>query len=192
MKILLVDSNDARREALSEQLKLLGEEFVVLSLTPQASLLAEVERLRPDVALVDMARPDRDVLDSLSAKSCSAPVVVSLEDEDADFMKEVMHAGVSSYRGHNVTPDAAKIVMRLAVAFFQRNKSITLKLHELEDQACKLKAVEQAKRLLMKKERMGEEAAHRFLQRRAMDQQKRLVDVATDYLAAQIRQSQES
>jgi response regulator NasT len=190
MKILLADSNEARREALAAQLTKLDAAFSVIPLAREASLLAEVDRLRPDVVLVDMARPDRDMLDSLPAQNGTPPVVMFLDGEDPGFMQQAISAGVSSYHGQDVAPDAAKLVMRLAVAFFQRNQAATAKLQEVEEQAAQRRTIEVAKRLLMKEERMGEPAAHRFLQRRAMDQQKRLAEVAADYLAAQTRQEQ--
>lgn len=190
MKILLADSNAARREALSAQFTKLDAAFSITALANDASLLAEVERLRPDVVLVDMARPDRDMLDSLPAQGGTPPVVMFLDGADPAFMQEAISAGVSSYHGQDLAPDAAKLVMRLAVAFFQRNQQATAKLQEVEEQAEQRRAIDAAKRLLMKEERMSEPVAHRFLQRRAMDQQKRLADVAADYLAAQTRQGQ--
>lgn len=42
--------------------------------------------------------------------------------------------------------------------------------------------VDAAKRLLMAQDKMSEPAAHRFLQRRAMDQQKKLNEVAAAFL----------
>ena len=190
MRILLADSNQARREALTVQLTELDASFLVTPLVPEVSLLAEVERLRPDVVLVDMARPDRDMLDSLSARNGTPPVVMFLDDNDPNFMQEAISAGVSSYRGQDAAPDTVKLVMRLAVVFFQRNQAAAAKLQEVEEQAAQRRTIDIAKRLLMTTERMSEPAAHRFLQRRAMDQQKRLADVAADYVAVQMRQGQ--
>jgi len=188
MKILLADSNDGRREALAAQLAALNAAFSVIPLAAETPLLAEVERLRPDVVLVDMARPDRDILDSLAAQSGPVPVIMFLDGEDPGFMQQAISVGVSSYHGQDVTPDAAKLVMRLAVAFFQRTQVTSAKLQAVEEQAAQRHTIDTAKRLLMKEERMSEPAAHRYLQRRAMDQQKRLADVAADYIAARTRQ----
>ena len=185
MKILLADSNDGRREALAAQLAALDAAFSVIPLAAEASLLAEVERLRPDVVLVDMARPDRDTLNSLSTQSGPRPVVMFLDGEDPGFMQQAISAGVSSYHGRDVTPDVAKLVMHLAVALFQRTQATAAKLQKVEERAAQRQTIDAAKRLLMKEGRMSESAAHRYLQRRAMDQQKRMADVAADYLAAQ-------
>lgn len=188
MKFLLADSNIGRREALAAQLAALDAEFLVIPLAADRPLLAEVERLRPDVVLVDMARPDRDILDSLPAQTATPPVVMFLDGEDPDFMQQAITAGISSYHGQDVTPAAAKLVMRLAVTFFQHTREAAAKLREAEEQAAQRRSIDAAKRLLMQRERMSEPAAHRFLQRRAMDQQKRMADVAADYVAAQTRQ----
>jgi two-component system, response regulator / RNA-binding antiterminator len=188
MKILLADSNAARREALAAQLAVLDADFSVILLAADEPLSAGVERLRPDVVLVDMARPDRDGLDSLALPGSAMPVVMFLDGEDPSFMREAISAGLSSYHGQNVAPDAAKLVMRLALVFFQRTQAAAARLQEVEEQAAMRQAVDAAKRLLMKEERMSEPAAHKFLQRRAMDQQKRMADVAAEFLAARGRQ----
>ncbi|HYP64515.1 MAG TPA: ANTAR domain-containing protein [Acidocella sp.] len=188
MRILLADSNAVRREALAAQLAALDAGFLVILLAADEPLNAGVERLRPDVVLVDMARPDRDGLDSLALPGSAMPVVMFLDDGDPGFMREAISAGLSSYHGQNVAPDAAKLVMRLALAFFQRTQAAAARLQEVEEQAAMRQAVDAAKRLLMREERMSEPAAHKFLQRRAMDQQKRMADVAAEFLAARGRQ----
>lgn len=188
MKILLADSNTARQEALAAQLARLDAAFLVITVTAETPLIAEVERLRPDVVLVDMARSDRDSLDSLPAQSGAPPVIMFLDSDDPGFMQQAIMAGVSSYHSHDVSPDIAKLVMRLAVAFFQRTQKTSAKLQEVEMQAAERRTIEAAKKLLMKEERMSEPTAHRFLQRRAMGQQKRMADVAAEYLASHTHQ----
>ncbi|WP_148359234.1 ANTAR domain-containing protein [Acidocella aminolytica] len=49
-------------------------------------------------------------------------MVMFLDGEDPGFMQQAISAGVSSYHGQEVARDAAMLVMRLAVAFFQRNQ----------------------------------------------------------------------
>jgi len=65
----------------------------------QKENLSDAVRLfKPDV-VVDMARPDRDSLDSVRAlhNEAPAPVVMFIDDDDQAFMQEAIEAGVTSY-----------------------------------------------------------------------------------------------
>lgn len=185
MKILLADSSDARREALAAQLVALNADFTVIALPATATLLAEVERLRPDVVLVDMARPDRDCLDSIRQLGAlqKLPIVMFVDDDDPAFMEDAIAAGVISYHVHGVALPSIKPILSTAMAFFRRAMEMERRLSSAEQQIAARKTIEAAKRLLMRINGMNEPAAHGYLRRMAMDQQKRLVDVAQELLA---------
>jgi response regulator NasT len=68
------------------------------------------------------------------------------------------------------------------MAVFQRMRALRDQLSEAQLQIEARQTIEAAKRLLMTRDRMSEPAAHRMLQRRAMDQQKKLLEVATSLL----------
>ena len=59
---------------------------------------------------------------------------------------------------------------------------ISLRLAEAEEQIATRNMIDAAKRVLMTRDGMTEPAAHRFLQRRAMDRQKKLAEVAAQLL----------
>jgi response regulator NasT len=115
------------------------------------------------------------------------PVLMFIDEDDPAFMEEAVAAGVSSYHVHGVEPPAMKTILRTATAVFQRMRALRDKLAEAEEQIAARQAVEAAKRVLMTQDKMSEPAAHRFLQRRAMDQQKKLADVAAALLRARGR-----
>lgn len=148
------------------------------------NLLDAVQRLAPDVVIVDMARPDRDGLDSVRALNAQQmlPVVMFVDVDDPAFMEEAIAAGVSSYHVGAVALPAIKPILRTATAVFQRMRGLRDRLSEAEEQIEARQAIEAAKRLLMTQDKMSEPAAHRFLQRRAMDQQKKLAEVAAGLL----------
>jgi response regulator NasT len=145
-----------------------------------------VQRFAPDVVIVDMARPDRDGLDSVRLLNHQRilPVLMFVDEDDPAFMEEAIAAGVSSYHVHGVDLPAIKPVLRAALAVFQRMQALATRLHDAEAQIAARQTIELAKRHLMTRERMSEPAAHRFLQRRAMDQQKKVVEVAQSLLRA--------
>lgn len=191
MKILIASRNERHGGALAAQLGGEAGAFVITVVADGENLLDAVRRYAPDVVIADMARPDRDSLEAVQAGAVP-PVVMFTDEDDPGFMQEAIAAGVSSYHGQDTAPLATKLVMRLALAFFQRTQQVSSRLAEVEERAAARRAIDAAKRLLMSQDKMSEPAAHRFLQRRAMDQQKRIAEVAVALLAARAREEQKN
>jgi len=186
MKILVADRDGNRAAALSAQLQAQDDAFAIILVQGDENLLDAVRRAAPDMVIVDMARPDRDGLDSVRILSAAQamPVVMFVDDDDPEFMEAAIAAGVSSYHVYDVALPAIKPVLRTAMAFFKRSQAMSTRLAEAEEQITARRMVEAAKRLLMTEDKMSEPAAHRFLQRRAMDQQKKIVEIAAALLQA--------
>jgi response regulator NasT len=177
---ILVASDGSQSIALAEQLRTGPGDMQVSSVGSGEDLLEAVRRAQPDFVIVDMARPDRDGLDSVRALSTQQmlPVVMFVDDDDPAFMEEAIAAGVSSYYVYDSILPSIKPILRVAMAFFKRNRELTSRLVDAQEQITARQTVEAAKRILMTEDNMSEPAAHRFLQRRAMQQQKKLAEVA--------------
>ncbi len=184
MKILVADCDGSHARELSARLRAQDDAFCVILADAGENLLAAVRRAAPDVVIVDMARPDRDGLDSVRALSAErmVPVLMFIDDDDPQFMEEAIAAGVSSYHVGAVALPAIKPILRTALAVFQRMRGLQNQLAQAQEQIEARQSIDAAKRLLMAQDKMSEPAAHRFLQRRAMDQQKKLADIAAALL----------
>jgi response regulator NasT len=110
------------------------------------------------------------------------PVLMFIDVDDPAFMEEAIEAGVSSYHTGGLPLPAIKPILRTAVALIKRMRLLHDRLAEAEQTIAARQTIEAAKRILMKEEKMTEPAAHRFLQRRAMEQQKKLGEVAASLL----------
>ena len=74
LKILLIDTDADRAQALEEKLSESG--FAqILRLPERADLGATVETTKPDLIIIDMALPDRDALEDIRAVSAAHPIV---------------------------------------------------------------------------------------------------------------------
>jgi response regulator NasT len=191
LKILIANSDGSQSRAFAAQLQAQQDDFDVTSVGAGEDLLAAVQRVAPDFVIVDMARPDRDGLDSLRALSTRQmlPVVMFVDDDDPAFMEEAISAGVSSYHVYDVALPSIKPILRIAMAYFKRSRDLNSRLIEAEQQLNARQTIEAAKRLLMSKDNLSEPSAHRFLQRRAMDQQKKLIEVAAELLSSHGKRS---
>jgi response regulator NasT len=184
MKILLADRDAARAMALAEALQAQDDAFSIILTGSNENLLDAVGRAAPDVVIVDMARPDRDGLDSLRQLHHQRPypVLMFTDEDDPAFMEAAIAAGVSSYHVRGATLPEIKPVLRTAIALFRRTEALSTRLAAAEDRIAARDTVDAAKRLLMKQGQLSEPAAHRLLQRRAMEQRKRLPEVAAALL----------
>jgi len=184
MKLLLADSDPARARWMEHEL-LGGAVTEVVRLTPGASLVDAVLAGAPDVVIVDMQRPDRDALEGIRhvAARLPRPIVMFVDEDDSGFMEEAIAAGVSSYNvvGHAL-PDVRPIV-RSAVALFRRYQKLQDDLLQAETGLKERALVDRAKALLIRRRRMTEPEAYRWLQRQAMSRAERLVEVAAALLA---------
>jgi len=186
LKVLLADADPKRARLVEAGLGTLGAAATTVRPRPGEPLLDAVARERPDVVIVDMARPDRDALDDLRllARDDPRPVVMFVDREDPGFMEAAIEAGVSSYNVVGATLPDVKPIVAAAVAMFRRHARIEAELRRAETALRERRLVDRAKALLMRRRKLGEPEAHRWLQRRAMDRGRRVAEVAAELLVA--------
>ncbi len=185
MRVLVVDESPERAEILREGLRRAGYE-VTASLSSPVALLKTIDRLKPDVIVIDTESPSRDVLEHLVVMSqhTPRPVVMFARDGAPETIREAVRAGVSAYVVDGLDKDRIKGIIDVAVARFEDFQRLR---EELADATLKLSErglVERAKGLLMKARNLDEEAAHSLLRKLAMDRKLRLGEVAQQVIDA--------
>ncbi|HET6183131.1 MAG TPA: ANTAR domain-containing protein [Acetobacteraceae bacterium] len=183
MKILLADDDTTRAEALRAALR--AQQGVEVVRARPGMLLADaVAAHRPDVVIVDMARPDRDALEGVRrvAQSDPRPIVLFVDEDDPDFMEEAIGAGVCSYNVADLPPPDMRPLLRAAIALFRRHREAHERLHEATRRLEEKTLVERAKALLIRERRMSEPDAYRWLRRRAMQRGRRIPEIARELL----------
>ncbi|MHB1303747.1 MAG: ANTAR domain-containing response regulator [Acidiphilium sp.] len=179
MDILIADTDPVRAATLAAKLTEQGPRYTVRVAEPGENLAERVARAKPDMVIVDMARPDRDGLEQVRSLAASRlPVMLFVDEDDPAFMEEAIGAGVVSYHVNSAAIADIKPILRSAVALFRRAAARETRLAAAEAELADRKLIDAAKRLLMRRDKMTEPAAHRFLQRRAMERQARLPDIA--------------
>jgi response regulator NasT len=184
LRVLLVDDNAERAAAVTAGLEADG--CVVVALLPDhADMVAEVRRARADVIVCDLDHASRDAIDSMRAlhRDEPRPVVMFVDRTEPGSIAAAMEAGVAAYVVEGLSPSRVRAVIDVAVARFQAHQALRAELAEVRSQLSERKLVERAKGLLMQTRRMSEEEAYRTLRRLAMDQGKRLADVAESVIS---------
>ncbi|MCU0670100.1 MAG: response regulator [Myxococcota bacterium] len=98
LRIVLVDEDPERAGELEQALVACGH-TVVARLGRRDDLRARIAALAPDGIIVDMASPDRDVLEDMRRiySDEPRPLVMFVGESDSDSIRAAVRAGVSAY-----------------------------------------------------------------------------------------------
>ncbi|MCB1694784.1 MAG: ANTAR domain-containing protein [Pseudomonadales bacterium] len=182
---MLVDDDRARAAVVEAKLRQAG--FAVLAVIPTGSgLLFQVAQHEPDVVIIALDSPDRDVLESLAIATSHnpRPVVMFSGAGDQGFISDAIRAGVSAYHAEHISADRARVAIDVAVAQFRTFNDLKRELDDTRRQLDDRRLVEQAKGLLMAQHKIAEEEAFHALRKLAMDRHRSLGDTAREVIAA--------
>ena len=179
MRILVVDESAERAEIIREALEGAGHE-VTASLSSPIALLRTIERLEPDVIVIDTDSPSRDTIEHLVAVSQHGPrpVVMFAADGTPETIREAVRAGVSAYVVNGLDPSRIRTIIDVAVARFEDFQRLRTELAEAQLKLAERKVIERAKGMLMKTRGLDEDGAYAFLRKAAMDRKLKLAEVA--------------
>ncbi|MBO0734772.1 MAG: ANTAR domain-containing protein [Methylocapsa sp.] len=181
LKILLIDTDADRARALEEQLSQSG--FAEVRRACGGKELAEaVDRTKPDLIIIDMALPDRDALEDIRLLSAAHPIVLFADSDDPVFAEEAIAAGVCSYNLSGVALSDVKPIMASAIALFRRYRRVEEELAAAKAMLEERRLIERAKAILMQGHKMTEPEAYRWLQKKAMNENRKLSQVVAELL----------
>jgi response regulator NasT len=179
LRVLVVDESPERAELLREGLRQAGHE-VTATLSSPLALLKTIDELKPDVIVIDMDSPSRDVLEHLVfvSQHTPRPVVMFAQDDAPETIRAATRAGVSAYVVDGLDKNRIKAIVEAAVARFDDYQALRAQLAEANLKLSERKLVEKAKGLLMKSRGLDEDAAYSALRKMAMDRKLKLAEVA--------------
>ena len=181
LTILLIDTDEDRARALEEKLAESG--FARVIRAESLDMAATVERARPDLVIIDMALPDRDALEDIRAVSSASPVVMFAGTDDPAFAQEAIAAGVCSYNLSGVALQDVRPIMASAIALFRRYRHVETELAAAKALLDERRQIERAKAILMKNRKMTEPEAYRWLQKKAMNESRKLAQIVAEFVA---------
>ena len=183
LKILLVDSEAKRARSLEQTLAAAGFTEIMRA-EAGVDLVETVRRLAPDLVVIDMALPDRDALEGVRALSASAPkpIVMFSDKDDPAFVEDAIASGVCSYNLAGVSNRDMKAIVASAVALFKRYSRVETELAAATAQLKERQIIERAKAFLMATRKMNEPQAYRWLRNKAMNENRRISQVAAELI----------
>ncbi|WP_128255544.1 ANTAR domain-containing response regulator [Falsirhodobacter deserti] len=185
LSIVLIDPDEHRAGPIVEGLKEAGEYdvHVILEMTDLAS---KVTAFRPDIVLIDLASPSRDVLEELALASgpLDRPVAMFVDHSDEQLTRAAIEAGVSAYVVDGVRADRVKPILDAAIARFHMFQRMRAELAATKAALEERKVIDRAKAILMRARGIEEEQAYALLRKTAMDQGRRVGDIAQQIVMA--------
>ncbi len=184
LSVLIVDE-DPGRSAILEQALSDGGCRVIAKFTSGEQLAAQVDKHQPDVVIIDLDSPDRDTLEQMHTihRNQPRPIVMFAEDDDSGTINQAIKAGVSAYIVDGLEGKRVRPVMEVAIAHFREYQALRDELEKTKDSLEERKLIDRAKAYLIKQQHMSEEEAHQALRKLAMDQGKKLGEVARNVIA---------
>jgi response regulator NasT len=185
MRIAIVDESASRASVIREGLAQLDgcEIFVV---TERHGLLARIEAIAPEVVLIDLGNPSRDVLEEYFAvsRALSRPIAMFVDRADEEAIGASIDAGVSVYVVDGLAASRIRPVVDLAVRRFNAFAQLQADLDEAKGKLAERECVDKAKRILMKSRGLSEAEAYAELRRKAMDASRRIAEIAEAVVTA--------
>ena len=160
--------------------------YQVHVIAERAALARQISKVNPDVVLVDLADPSRDIIEELTLASgpLDRPVALFVERSAEGLSTAAIEAGLSAYVVDGLTPTRVKPILDAAIARFRLMARMRAELAETKRALEERKVIDRAKGLLMRARGMPEDEAYALLRRTAMDQGRRVADVAEALVTA--------
>lgn len=185
MRIAIVDESAARASVIQEGLNLLGDNelFVV---TDRRGLVARIEEIAPDVVLMDLGNPSRDVLEEYFAvsRAVARPIAMFVDESDHESITASIEAGVSAYVVDGFAANRIKAILDLAIQRFNAFARLQSGLAEAQGRLVERDLIDKAKRILMDSRDLTEPMAYAEIRSAAMSQGKRIGEIADAIVTA--------
>jgi response regulator NasT len=185
LKIVIVDENPIRAAILEDGLREAGYAHVI-RLDETSHLLTRIYSIDPDVILIDLENPSRDVLEQMFQMSrvVKRPIAMFVDQSDAASIEAAVDAGVSAYIVGGLRKERIKNILDLCISRFNAFARLQDELDRARTALEDRKVIDRAKGILMKAKNLNEEEAYALLRRTAMNEKKKIADVAQSVVTA--------
>jgi len=184
-KIVIVDESPIRAAILEEGLREAGYTSVV-RISEMQSLLARIYALDPDIILIDLENPSRDILEQMFqvSRAVRRPIAMFVDQSDAASIQASVDAGVSAYIVDGLKKERIKPILDLCVSRFNAFSKLQDELDRTRSALEERKVIDRAKGILMKLKGLTEEEAYVLMRSTAMREKKKIGEIAQSILTA--------
>src|ERR1700756_1040813 len=151
LKIVIVDENPVRAAILADGLRETGFTQVI-RIEETANLLARIYSIDPDVVLIDLENPSRDVLEQMFqvSRAVRRPVAMFVDQSDSASIQASVDAGVSAYVVDGLKKERIKHILDLCISRFYAFSRLQTELEKTKTALEERKVIDRAKGILMR------------------------------------------
>jgi response regulator NasT len=185
LKIVIVDESPIRAAILEDGLREAGH-VQVIRIEDRTNLLARVYAIDPDVILIDLENPSRDVLEQMFQVSrvVKRPVAMFVDHSDAASIQAAIDAGVSAYIVDGLKKERIKNILDMSIMRFNAFSRLEGELEQTKSALEDRKVIDRAKGILMKMKKLTEEEAYALMRKTAMNEKKKIAEIAQSIITA--------
>lgn len=185
LSIMIFDENRIRASIIEEGLREAGHDQVVV-LHEIVGLARQIEIIGPDVIVIDIETPNRDMLEHLFqlTRSVRKPIAMFVDRSDTSSIEAAVEAGVSAYVVDGLKKERVKPILDMAVSRFKAFSRLQQELADARSALEERKIIDRAKGILMKSRKLSEDEAYALLRQTAMNEKKKLADIAQSVVMA--------
>ncbi len=185
LTILVIDENAIRGSIIEEGLNEAGH-LNVRVIHEMQGVARLIETMDPDVIIIDIENPNRDMMEHMFqlTRMISRPIAMFVDRSDTAAIEAAVDAGVSAYVVDGLKKESIKPILDMAVSRFNAFSRLQRELAEARSALEERKVIERAKGILMKMRGMSEEQAYALLRQTAMNEKKKLADIAQSVVTA--------
>jgi two-component system, response regulator / RNA-binding antiterminator len=185
LRILIIDDNALRATVLEEGLREAGL-FDVRVITDMRELLRKIVDVDPDVIFIDLENPNRDVLEQMFqvSRTVRRPVAMFVDRSDTASIEAAIDAGVSAYIVDGLKKERVKSILDMTISRFNAYSRLREELSRTKQALEDRKIIDKAKGILMRNRNLSEEDAYALLRKTAMNENRRVADVAQGLVTA--------
>ena len=118
------------------------------------------------------------------SRAVRRPVAMFVDKADSQSIEAAVDAGVSAYVVDGLKRERVKPILDMAVSRFNAFSKLSKELEDARTELADRKTIDRAKGILMKSKGLSEQAAYDLLRRTAMNQSRKIIDVAQSLVIA--------
>lgn len=185
LNILVIDENRIRAAIIEAGLREAGYNAVTV-LHDISGVVRRIDEIAPDVIVIDLENPNRDTLESMFqlSRAVKRPIAMFVDRSDSASIEAAVEAGVSAYVIDGLRKERVKPIMEMAISRFNAFSRMSRELAEARGELENRKLIDRAKGILIKSRGLSEDEAYTLLRRTAMNQNRKIADVAQSLVTA--------
>ena len=185
LSILIIDENRLRAAVIEDGLRDAGYSKLTI-VHDVAGIARRISDISPDVIVIDLENPNRDVLESMFqlSRAVKRPIAMFVDRSDQAAIEAAVDAGVSAYVVDGLKRERVKPILDMAISRFNAFARMSRELEEARSQLESRKLVDRAKGILMKTRGLSEADAYTLLRKTAMNQNRKISEIAESLITA--------